>query len=79
MRIIKPHEAKTNPSRAAGAAAGEPVVTSSPDSEPGGTPAVHVRAPAGRRVGFLAGRIVVPPDFDRMGAAEIARRFEGEK
>lgn len=79
MRIIKPHEAKTNPPPVAGAAAGEPVVTASANTQPGGAPAVHVRASAGRRVGFLAGRCAVPPDFDRMGAAEIARRFEGEK
>ena len=79
MSIIKPHEAETDSSRLAGAAAGGPVVTASADRQPGGAPAVHVRASAGRRVGFLAGRIAVPPDFDRRGSAEIARRFEGEK
>ncbi len=79
MRIIKPHEVKTNPSRVAEAAAVDPVVTASADREPGGATAVHVPAPPGRRLGFLAGQITVPPDFDRMGAAEIARRFEGEE
>jgi hypothetical protein len=28
-----------------------------------------------RRLGFMAGRITVPDDFDRMGAAEIERMF----
>ena len=27
------------------------------------------------RLGFLAGEIAVPEDFDRMGEAEIAARF----
>ena len=99
MRIIKPHEAKTNPSRLAEAAVGEPAVTAGAGRQPGGATeaaagepatasagrqpgeamAVHVPAQAGRRLGFLAGRLAVPPDFDRMGAVEIARRFEGEE
>ena len=79
MRIIKPHEGKSDPPRVAEAAAVEPVVTASPDRQPGGATAVHVPAQTGRRLGFLAGQVAVPPDFDRMGAAEIARRFEGEK
>jgi antitoxin (DNA-binding transcriptional repressor) of toxin-antitoxin stability system len=29
-----------------------------------------------RRLGFMAGRIMVPDDFDRMGSAEIERMFE---
>lgn len=28
-----------------------------------------------KRLGFLAGRIEVPDDFDRMGAAEVERLF----
>ena len=31
-----------------------------------------------RRLGFMAGRIIVPDDFDRMGSAEIERLFGGE-
>lgn len=31
--------------------------------------------PLSRRLGFLAGEITVPDDFDRMGQDEIARRF----
>ena len=99
MRIIDPHEAKTNPSQLAEAAAGEPAATASAGRQPGGATeaaagepatasagrqpgeamAVHVPAQAGRRLGFLAGRIAVPSDFDRMEAAEIARRFGGEE
>ena len=48
-----------------------------------GKPLVRVEAleaaPASpaRRLGFLAGRIAVPEDFDRMGGAEIERLFDG--
>jgi PHD/YefM family antitoxin component YafN of YafNO toxin-antitoxin module len=31
-----------------------------------------------RRLGFMAGEISVPEDFDRMGAEEIERLFGGE-
>ena len=30
-----------------------------------------------RRLGFMAGQIVVPDDFDRMGGPEIAQIFGG--
>ncbi len=47
-----------------------------------GKPLVKVaalRAPAApRRLGFLAGEIVVPKDFDNMGIAEIASLFGSE-
>ena len=32
-----------------------------------------------KRVGFLAGHIIVPEDFDQMGSAEIERIFDGDK
>ncbi|OQY53719.1 MAG: prevent-host-death protein [Desulfobacteraceae bacterium 4572_88] len=32
-----------------------------------------------RRVGFLAGHIIVPDDFDQMGSTEIERIFGGDK
>jgi prevent-host-death family protein len=32
-------------------------------------------APAPRRLGFLAGQMTVPEDFDRMGEDEIAELF----
>jgi hypothetical protein len=36
--------------------------------------------PAGKtkRLGFLAGKIAVPDDFDRMGSDEIERLFGGQ-
>ena len=49
------------------AKAGEPLVT-----------VVALDAPrAVRRIGFMAGQIEVPDDFDRMGEAEIERLFGG--
>ena len=79
MRIVNMHEAKTHLSRLVEAAAGgEPFIIAR-----AGKPLVRVTAvdaPApGRRVGFLAGHGSVPDDFDRMGADEIARRFEGDE
>jgi hypothetical protein len=32
-----------------------------------------------RRLGFLAGEIAVPDDFDRMGQDDIERAFPGDK
>jgi hypothetical protein len=32
-----------------------------------------------RRLGFLAGEIAVPDDFDRMGQDDIERTFRGDK
>ena len=31
-----------------------------------------------RRLGFLAGRISVPSDFDRLGAGDVETLFEGD-
>ena len=31
-----------------------------------------------RRLGFLAGRISVPSDFDRLGAGDVEALFEGD-
>jgi hypothetical protein len=45
------------------------------NTDAGGT---HVLSPQPRRLGFLAGRMTVPEDFDTMGQAEIIRMFEGE-
>ena len=77
MRTVNMHEAKTHLSRLVReAAAGEPFVIAR-----AGKPVVKVVAvdvpDASRlsRVGFLAGRIAVPDDFDRMGEAEIQGMF----
>jgi len=62
------------------AAKGEPFVIAK-----AGKPLVKVTAldaPAAgqvRRLGFMAGEIHVPDDFDRMGSAEIEELFRGER
>lgn len=77
MRTVNIHEAKTHLSRlieraAKGegfiiAKAGKPLVKVLPlDAQDRVGP---------RRLGFMAGEIAVPDDFDRMGEDEIQRRF----
>ena len=61
------------------AARGEPFVIVA-DGRPVAkvVPLDDAAAPATRRrTGFLAGRILVPDDFDRMGAESIAASFDG--
>jgi prevent-host-death family protein len=77
MKTINIHEAKSNLSRLLKevqqgkpfviAKAGKPIalVTSIEEKEPGQT----------RRLGFLAGQIEVPEDFDRMAEEEILSLF----
>jgi prevent-host-death family protein len=77
MRIVNIHEAKTHLSRLVDRAAqgeafviaksGKPLVKVVPID----APAVGER----RRLGFMAGQISIPDDFDRMGAAEIEEMF----
>jgi len=81
MKTINIHEAKTQLSKLVDEAAkGEPFVIAK-----AGKPMVKVTAlgaPVGteiKRLGFLAGQISVPDDFDRMGEAEIERIFSGGK
>jgi prevent-host-death family protein len=80
MQTVNIHEAKTHLSRLVEQAArGEPFVIAK-----AGKPLVKVMAlhapEAGQqqRLGFMAGQIAVPEDFDRMGSAEIERLFGGE-
>lgn len=75
MNSVNIHEAKTHLSRLVEkAAAGEPFIISK-----AGKPLVRVAsidAPRRkRRLGFLAGEIAVPEDFDTMGTAEIEAIF----
>lgn len=77
MRVYNVHEAKTHLSRLIrAAAAGEPFIIARR-----GKPVVKVVAAdspeqeTDGRTGFLAGRIAVPDDFDRMGSDEIAAMF----
>jgi prevent-host-death family protein len=79
MKIVNIHEAKTHLSRLIEQAsqgesfviakAGKPVVKVTPLGAPSGARV--------RRVGFMAGQISVPDDFDHMGADEIERMFGG--
>ena len=80
MQTVNIHEAKTHLSRLVEQAAkGEPFVIAK-----AGKPLVKVMAlhapEAGQqqRLGFMAGQIAAPEDFDRMGSAEIERLFGGE-
>ena len=77
MRTVNIHEAKTQLSRLVERAAkGESFVIAK-----AGKPLVKVTAlgapgpKQARRLGFMAGEIQVPEDFDRMGAARIASLF----
>lgn len=77
MRTINIHEAKTHLSKLVEQAArGEAFIVAK-----AGKPLVKVvplNAPEPaqvRRLGFLAGQISVPADFDRMGADEIEHMF----
>ena len=77
VRTVNIHEAKTHLSRLVEQAAkGEPFVIAK-----AGKPLVKVvpldapEAGKVKRVGFMAGQIEVPDDFDRMGSEEIERLF----
>jgi prevent-host-death family protein len=77
MQTVNIHEAKTHLSRLVDQAAkGEPFVIAK-----AGKPLVKVMALSApeegrtRRLGFLAGEIAVPSDFDQMGSQEIEQLF----
>lgn len=77
MKTVNIHEAKTHLSRLIdGAVKGEPFVIAR-----AGKPLVKVTviedAPP-RRLGFLAGQVDAPADFDTMGGDEIARAFAAD-
>lgn len=79
MEIVNIHEAKTHLSRLVDrvvlgesfiiAKAGKPLVKLVPLEAPS--------ASERRRLGFLAGEIAVPDDFDQLGAGEIEHLFGG--
>ncbi len=78
MKTIGIHAAKTHLSRLVEqAAAGEPFLIAK-----GGKPMVKVipldaaESPHPRRLGFMAGQLQVPDDFDRMGSDDIVRLFD---
>ena len=80
MKTVNIHQAKTQLSKLiAEASTGESFIIAK-----AGKPVVRVtalNAPTGaqvRRLGFMAGQISVPDDFDRMGQQEIERMFGEE-
>ncbi len=81
MKTVNIHEAKTHLSKLVEEASkGEPFIIAK-----AGKPIVKVvaiDAPIGkqcRRLGFMAGQLSIPEDFDSMGADEIERIFSGRK
>lgn len=76
MKTVNMHEAKTHLSRLVeGAVRGEPFVIAR-----AGRPLVKVTVVEEAipvRLGFLAGRIDVPADFDTMGDGDILALFAG--
>ncbi len=79
MRTVNMHEAKTQLSRLVDQAAhGDAFVIAK-----AGKPLVKVTALDApdraqmRRLGFMAGQILIPDDFDRMGSTEIEQLFSG--
>lgn len=79
MKIVNIHEAKTHLSKLVDEAsrgkpfvitkAGKPVVKGTALSTPVGAQVY--------RIGFMAGQISVPDDFDQMGRKQIERTFSG--
>jgi prevent-host-death family protein len=79
MKTVNIHEAKTQLSKLVERASkGEPFIIAK-----AGKPLVKVialSAPTGgevRRLGFMAGQITVPDDFDTMGGDDIEQAFGG--
>lgn len=78
MKSVNIHEAKTHLSRLVDrAAAGESIIIAKAGRPVAKLTPLDAPAQITGRTGFLAGRIRVPDDFDRMGEAEIAGGFEG--
>ena len=77
MRTVNMQEAKAHLSRLVDEAAkGEPFVITRAGKPLVKVVAVNSPGPAtASRTGFLAGRISVPPDFDRMGSTDIEGMF----
>jgi prevent-host-death family protein len=81
MKTVNIHEAKTHLSRLIELASrGEPFVIAR-----AGKPLVKVmgldapEASRMKRLGFMAGAITIPDDFDRMGGDQIERQFSKDE
>lgn len=81
MKHVNIHDAKTQLSKLVDQAAkGEPFVIARAGKPLVKVVAIDAPEPVKAcRIGFLAGRISVPEDFDRMGEAEIERMFGGSE
>jgi prevent-host-death family protein len=79
MQTFNIHEAKTQLSRLIDQAAkGEPFIIAKAGRPLVKVMALNVPEPSQvKRLGFMAGQIAVPDDFDRMGEAEIEQMFRG--
>jgi prevent-host-death family protein len=79
MRIVNIHQAKTHLSRLVDQAVkGEPFVIAKAGKPQVLVTAIDAPVPGhAKRLGFLAGQINVPDDFDRMGADVIEQMFGG--
>ena len=77
MQTFNIHQAKTHLSRLVEQAAkGEPFVIANSGKPLVKVVALDAPAPSEvRRLGFMAGEIAVPDDFDSMGSAEIEQMF----
>ncbi len=77
MQVINIHKAKTNLSRLVDQAVdGEPFIIAKAGKPLVKVTALDASAAKGiRRLGFMAGQVKVPDDFDRMGQAEIENLF----
>jgi prevent-host-death family protein len=80
METVNIHEAKTHLSRLVEQAAqGKPFIIAK-----SGKPMVKVlpltaeEGKSAEKIGFMAGEISIPDDFDSLGEKEIQRLFEGQ-
>ncbi|HEY8288157.1 MAG TPA: type II toxin-antitoxin system prevent-host-death family antitoxin [Acetobacteraceae bacterium] len=80
MSIVNIHDAKTHFSRLIEkAASGEPVIIAKAGKPVAKLMALDATASGPqRRLGFMAGSIIIPENFDTMGRAEIERLFRGD-
>jgi antitoxin (DNA-binding transcriptional repressor) of toxin-antitoxin stability system len=78
-KVVNIHAAKTHLSRLVDEAAnGSSFVIARAGKPLVRVTAVDSSSPAPRRLGFMAGEIIVPDDFDTMGWEEIGRMFGGD-
>ena len=80
MQKVNIHEAKTHLSRLIEQAVqGEPFIIAKAGRPLVKVTAVDAATAEGQRLGFMAGQISIPEDFDTMGSTEIHSLFGGEK